>query len=65
MKTKRVDFYISEQQLKLLDEAAAASFCTRSDYIRAALMLRLQGEQLIQRQKDDYLKNLKKFDSRN
>jgi Arc/MetJ-type ribon-helix-helix transcriptional regulator len=65
METKKITFYISLQQLKLLDEAARANFCTRSDYIRAAVMLRLQGEQAIQQQKEAYLESLKKFERHN
>jgi metal-responsive CopG/Arc/MetJ family transcriptional regulator len=44
MPAKDVTVSLDEELLKIIDEFAKANFCTRSEYIRVAVIRRMKAE---------------------
>ncbi|HEX4773920.1 MAG TPA: hypothetical protein VH234_00155 [Candidatus Saccharimonadales bacterium] len=61
MKTIKIDFKISNELLKQLDQAARASFSTRSNFIRECIVLRLRGHETIKKEQDEFLERLRRI----
>ena len=62
MKSKKVEFVINDELLEQLDEAAAKSFTTRSDYVRECIVLRLRKEEIVKQEKDEFYEKLKQYE---
>jgi metal-responsive CopG/Arc/MetJ family transcriptional regulator len=61
MKTVRIQIKLSDELLQQLDEAAAARYVTRSQFLRDSIVLRIRGSKVIKQQQDEFLEKLKKL----
>lgn len=60
MKSKRVITSLSPQMLVRVDEAAKASFTTRSHFIRESIALRLNNQHVVNRpSQNEFMERLK------
>jgi len=62
MKSKCIHFLITDELLRQLDEAAAANFTSRSDYLRECIVLRLRSSQLVKQEEDEFMQELKQYE---
>ncbi|MDB5170850.1 MAG: hypothetical protein JWO35_544 [Candidatus Saccharibacteria bacterium] len=49
MPYKNITLTLPAELLPIINEAAKANYCTRSDYIREAVMLRLRDQRVVKR----------------
>ncbi len=49
MAYKNVSLSLPSELLPVINEAAKSNYCTRSDYIREAIMLRLNDQRIIKK----------------
>ena len=65
MESKHLHFRVSKELAIRIDEAARAAGCTRSTYIRQAIILRLRGKAIIEQEGQNFLVELRKRYGRN
>ena len=61
MKSAKINIKLSYELLKRLDEAAKQAYTNRSDYIRECIVLRLRGNEVLQKEKDEFMERLRQI----